>query len=72
MAEDNTLLTKRTTSVDDGEMEKDEILHMRLEGELKTGLDDLRRVEPDVPTRSEMVRRLIRRAMETQKRERKK
>ena len=25
-------------------------------------IDDLRRVEPDIPTRSEMVRRLIERA----------
>ncbi len=42
--------------------EKDEILHMRLPGGMKRVIDTLRRAEADIPTRSEMVRRLIQRA----------
>lgn len=64
MTKPTSLLTKRSYSEDDGEMEKDAILHMRLEVDLKQAIDDLRRAEPDLPNRSEMVRRLISRAAE--------
>ena len=40
-------------------MTQDTILHMRIAEEIRTKLDDLRRIEPDLPSRSEMVRRLI-------------
>jgi len=43
-------------------MSKDTILHMRIETNLKEALDDLRKREKDLPSRSEMVRRLITRA----------
>lgn len=43
-------------------MTQTEILHMRISAEHMAWLDDLRRVEPDLPARSEMVRRLIERA----------
>lgn len=59
------MLTRDRSSEIDEDMDKDEILHMRLQGDLKRALDDLRRVEPDIPTRSEMVRRLIQRAIES-------
>lgn len=58
------MLTSQPVRADDAEMEKDAILHMRLQEDLKRSLDDLRRQEPDLPTRSEMVRRLIQRAIE--------
>lgn len=62
------MLTKRRPAVEDAEMGKDAILHMRLEAAEKAALDDLRRAEPDLPSRSEMVRRLIQRALDAQKR----
>lgn len=68
----NQLLTKRRPVVEDPDMGKDAILHMRLEAAEKSALDDLRRAEPDLPSRSEMVRRLIQRALDAQKRERRK
>lgn len=37
------------------------LFNFRCEPELLQIIDDLRRVEPDIPPRSEMVRRLIRR-----------
>lgn len=40
------------------------LFNFRAEPELLEILDDLRRVEADIPSRSEMVRRLIRRAVE--------
>jgi hypothetical protein len=40
----------------------DTILHMRVAEEIRAKLDDLRRLEPDLPSRSEMVRRLIEKA----------
>lgn len=40
-------------------MTQDTILHMRIAEEIRAKLDDLRRTEPDLPSRSEMVRRLI-------------
>lgn len=40
-------------------MTQDTILHMRIAEEIRAKLDDLRRIEPDLPSRSEMVRRLI-------------
>jgi hypothetical protein len=45
-------------------MEQDAILHMRVSGELKARIDLLRKAEPDLPSRSEMVRRLVDRACE--------
>lgn len=66
------MLTSRRPVVDDAGMGKDAILHMRLEEAEKSALDDLRRAEPDLPSRSEMVRRLIQRALDAQKRDRKK
>lgn len=56
------MLTKRTAAVPMDDMEHDKILQMRLSAELKTMIDDLRRSEPDLPSRSEMIRRLIQRA----------
>ena len=43
-------------------MEKDSILHMRVAEETKAKIDILRKNEPDLPSRSEMVRRLVDRA----------
>ena len=45
-------------------MTQDQILHMRIADEVKRKLDDLRKRESDLPSRSEMVRRLIERAGE--------
>lgn len=42
--------------------ERSEILHMRVSADDLMALDELRRMEPDCPTRTEMVRRLIRRS----------
>jgi metal-responsive CopG/Arc/MetJ family transcriptional regulator len=51
-------------------MTQDAILQMRIAADLVVQLDELRRHESDIPSRSEMVRRLISRAAETkQKRE---
>lgn len=66
------MLTKRRPVAEDADMGKDAILHMRLEAAEKAALDDLRRAEPDLPSRSEMVRRLIQRALDAQKREKRK
>lgn len=49
-------------------MTQDRILHMRIADESMRQLDELRRVEPDLPSRSEMVRRLIDRAADANKR----
>jgi hypothetical protein len=63
-----TLLTKQTVSeIPDG-MKHDDTLQMRLSPELKATLDDLRRAESDLPSRSEMIRRLIERAAAAMKR----
>ena len=43
-------------------MEQDSILHMRVSNSDKRLLDDLRKIEPDLPSKSEMVRRLMHRA----------
>ena len=43
-------------------MDQDSILHMRVAESVKASLDQLRKFEPDLPSRSEMVRRLIERA----------
>ena len=45
-------------------MTQDTILNMRVAEEIRAKLDDLRRAEPDLPSRSEMVRRLIEKAHE--------
>ena len=52
-------------------MTQDSILHMRVSEDVKTLLDDLRKFEPDLPSRSEMVRRLIERAVAEMKGKRK-
>jgi hypothetical protein len=52
-------------------MTQDSILHMRVSEDVKTLLDDLRKLEPDLPSRSEMVRRLIERATADRKGKRK-
>jgi len=49
------------------EADQDTFLHMRIAEEVKLMLDDLRKGEPDLPSRSEMVRRLIERAHESEK-----
>ena len=61
----DTLLTKAAASeIPDG-MKHDDTLQMRLSPELKATLDDLRKAESDLPSRSEMIRRLIERAAAT-------
>lgn len=52
-------------------MTQDSILHMRVTEDVKSLLDDLRKLEPDLPSRSEMVRRLIERAATDKKVKRK-
>lgn len=59
------MLTKHTVPAPSEDMEHDQILQMRLSGELKKALDELRRREPDLPSRSEMIRRLIEKAIAT-------
>lgn len=56
------MLTSRRNPLPPEDMEHDQVLQMRLSAEIKKMLDDLRRAEPDLPTRSEMIRRLIARA----------
>ena len=53
-------------------MEKQPYLHMRISPEHLRKLDDLRKLEPDFPTRSDMVRRLIDRAADRRERKGKK
>jgi len=55
------MLTESPPFPNDGDM-KDKILHMRIADEDKALLDELRKAEDDLPSRSEMVRRLIQRA----------
>lgn len=50
-------------------MEQDSILHMRVSAEIKAKLDALRKLEDDLPSRSEMVRRLIERADNTKRKD---
>lgn len=42
-----------------------EPVNVRLPDGILAQIDELRRVEPDVPTRPEMIRRLIEKALET-------
>lgn len=63
-AKSHVMLTDRTIPASPPEMENDAILHMRISEALKATLDQLRKNEADLPTRSEMVRRLIERAAE--------
>lgn len=42
-------------------------IHIRLSEEMLRQLDDVRREESDLPNRSEMIRRLIERAANSQK-----
>jgi metal-responsive CopG/Arc/MetJ family transcriptional regulator len=46
-------------------MEQDERITIRIDKLLLSDLDDLRRKEEDVPTRAEMLRRLIKRAKQS-------
>ncbi len=43
-------------------MEKDQNFHMRASAAMLSALDKLRKKEPDLPSRAEMIRRLIERA----------
>ncbi len=43
-------------------MAQDDFLHMRISKPLRDALDNLRKLESDFPSRSEMARRLIERA----------
>jgi hypothetical protein len=43
-------------------MIKNKVFQMRISGDFRASLDELRRHEPDAPGRSEMIRRLIERA----------
>ena len=45
-------------------MTQDTFLNMRIAPEIKEILDELRKLEKDLPSRSEMVRRLIVRAVD--------
>lgn len=45
-------------------MTQDAILHMRVSAEFEAQLADLRKSEPDLPSKSEMIRRLVERAVE--------
>ncbi len=57
------MLTRRAAAAPIPDMEHDKILQMRLSAQIKADLDELRRREQDIPTRSEMIRRLISRAI---------
>jgi metal-responsive CopG/Arc/MetJ family transcriptional regulator len=57
-------MAKQTTQAND------ESITVRLPGELLTGVDDLRRAEPSLPTRAGMIRLLIERAIEAQQKKR--
>ena len=50
-------------------MSKATFLHVRVESHEVKSLDGLRRLEEDIPTRSEMMRRLISRASESNREE---
>ena len=58
------MLTRRANGILFPIMTQDAILHMRIAEDVRAMLDELRRQEPDLPSRSEMVRRLIVRATE--------
>ena len=47
--------------------EQDQILHMRVSAEFWKWVDDWRREQPDIPVRSEAVRRMVRLAAEATK-----
>lgn len=59
-----TMLTRRAAPAPVADMEHDKILQMRLSAKTQADLDELRRREADLPSRSEMIRRLIARAIE--------
>ena len=52
-------------------MTHSQILHMRISPEDRADIDLLRKEEPDLPSRSEMVRRLVQRAVTDVKSKRK-
>lgn len=64
------MLTKPAVLDPDEDM-KNAILHMRISDEEKALLDELRKAEDDLPSQSEMVRRLIKRAAAKQTTKRK-
>lgn len=41
---------------------RDQVFQMRIDKATMAQLDELRRIEPDIPSRSDLVRRLIERA----------
>lgn len=50
-----------------GRPKKDtESINLRLERTMIEALDDLRRKEPDIPTRPEMIRRILAQHLETE------
>lgn len=49
-------------------MTQDTLFQMRIAEHIVGQIDDLRRAEKDIPSRSEMVRRLIERAHDSQSR----
>jgi hypothetical protein len=51
----------------DAPMTQDSIMQLRIATSYREMLDDLRRQEPDIPSRSEMIRRLIERAFKALK-----
>jgi hypothetical protein len=51
-------------------MTQDSTMQLRIATKYRGMLDDLRRQEPDIPSRSEMIRRLIERAAHKPKGER--
>lgn len=56
------MLTAPKIPAPPADMEHDKLLQMRLSEEHRRMLDELRKAEADLPSRSEMVRRLIERA----------
>ena len=49
--------------------ETDKFFQLRVNEQFTRDLDELRRLEPDLPSRAEMVRRLIDRALKPRKRQ---
>ena len=46
-----------------GQLSADAQIQVRMSEELRQAIEDFRRNEPDIPTRPEMIRRLLRRAV---------
>lgn len=58
------MLTRRTRREIIQLMKRDEATQLRLTAEDKAKMDTLRKLEPDLPSRSELIRRLVDRAYE--------